>query len=581
MTSPETDTGPETTPGTGRETEPAGSADSGGKQRKPRRAGELNAVEFARWGWRQLTSMRTALVLLLLLALAAVPGSIVPQEGVDSLKTSNWQDAHPKLTPIYERLGLFDVYSSPWFAAIYLLLMVSLIGCILPRTKVYWKALRAQPPAAPRHLDRLPASTSYTTDESPEEVLARARTLLKGKRYRLRRTGAGAGAGVDGADAVSAERGYLREAGNLLFHVSIIVVLVGFAMGSLFGYKGGVIVVAGQGFSNIGQQYDEFQPGSLFDEDSMEPFSFTIDDFDVNWIMDGPRAGMAQKFVSHISYTEEPGAEEKTYDLQVNHPLQIGDTELFLIGHGYAPVLTVRDGEGNITYSGPTIFLPEDESFMSFGVVKAPYAEPEGIGMRGLFFPWYMMTDEGDPTTLMGDDRNPLVSLNVWKGDLNLESGPQSVYVLDTSKADQLMGEDDVPYRMDLQVGDTKQLPDGLGSVTFEGVQPWNKLQISQTPGKELALGGVILALIGLLGSLFIRPRRVWVRARRTEEGTLVEVASLDRSGGGDPDVLVARLVTELAPEGTGAAEPRGSTEPAEPAQPENPDNPENPEKKS
>jgi cytochrome c biogenesis protein len=483
--------------------------------------------------------MRTALVLLLLLALAAVPGSIIPQEGVDALKTSNWKDAHPKLTPVYEKLGLFDVYSSPWFAAVYLLLMISLVGCILPRTRVYWRALRSQPPAAPRHLTRLPDSAAYTTEESPEDVLARARQVLRGQRHRLR-------ASEETADAVSAEKGYLREAGNLLFHISLIVVLVGFAMGSMLGYKGGVIVVVGQGFSNVGQQYDEFKPGSLFSEESMEPFSFDVADFDVEWLMEGPRAGMAQGFTSELVYRETPGAEPKTYDLKVNHPLAIGDTEVFLIGHGYAPVLTVRDGAGNVTYSGPTIFLPEDQTFTSFGVVKAPYAQPEGIGMRGLFFPWFYMTEDGDPATLMGDDRNPLVSLNVWKGDLNLDAGPQSVYVLDTSKAEQLVRDDGVPFRLDLSVGETGQLPDGLGSVTFERVDAWNKLQISQTPGKELALAGVVLALVGLLGSLFIRPRRVWVRARRTEEGTLVEVAALDRSGGGDTDAVVAALVTAL-----------------------------------
>ena len=51
--------------------------------------------------------MRTALVLLLLLALGAIPGSVIPQSGVDALKTQDWQAAHPHLTPIYDRLGLF------------------------------------------------------------------------------------------------------------------------------------------------------------------------------------------------------------------------------------------------------------------------------------------------------------------------------------------------------------------------------------------------------------------------------------------------------------------------------------------
>ena len=69
-------------------------------------------MELGRWAWRQLTSMRTALLLLLLLALAAVPGSIVPQTAVDDFAAARWKQAHPTLTPIYERLGLFQVYGS-------------------------------------------------------------------------------------------------------------------------------------------------------------------------------------------------------------------------------------------------------------------------------------------------------------------------------------------------------------------------------------------------------------------------------------------------------------------------------------
>ena len=319
-----------------------------------RRPGELTLTEMLRWGWRQLTSMRTALILLLLLALAAIPGSVIPQSGVDSLKTSRWQEAHPKLTPIYEKVGLFSVYDSPWFSAIYILLMVSLIGCIIPRTFHYWKGIRAAPPKAPRNLTRLPDHATYETKDGVDDVHAGAVALLKKRGYRV----------VSGADgAVSAERGYMREVGNLLFHLSVIVVLVGFAVGSLFGYKGGVILVVGNGFSNNLTQYDDFVPGSLFQPDDMEPFSFDVDSFDVNWLTSGPRKGMAQGFESHLTYQETPTSEAKKYDLKVNHPLSIGDTEVFLIGHGYAPVITIRDGNGDVAYSGPTIFLPTDQTF--------------------------------------------------------------------------------------------------------------------------------------------------------------------------------------------------------------------------
>jgi cytochrome c biogenesis protein len=485
--------------------------------------------------------MRTALVLLLLLALAAVPGSVIPQQDVDALDATRWKEQHETLTPIYERLGLFDVYGSPWFAAIYLLLVASLVGCIVPRTLVYARAIRKPPPPAPRNLTRLPEHTTYRTDAEPDAVLAAARARLRRRGYRLR--------GVDGDDtaatAVSAERGYLREVGNLVFHLAVLIVLVGFALGGLFGYKGGVILVTGTPFANNPTQYDDFVPGSLFRADQMDDFRFTVDDFDVEWVTGGPRLGMARNFSADVRYREGDG-EEQQYDLRVNHPLSIGGTELFLIGHGYAPVVTIRDGAGEIAYSGPTVFLPQGPDLLSFGVVKAPDAEPGQIGLEGFLYPSFVMVD-GDPRNVYGAASNPLLSLNVYTGDLNMDTGEsQSVYVLDKSKAEALPGNAGMPYRIDLSIGDTVDLPDGLGSVTFEDMYSWQRIQLSQTPGKRIALAGVVLALAGLMGSLFIRSRRVWVRATATDDGTLVEVAGLERSGGGDVRSVLDDLVTDL-----------------------------------
>lgn len=498
---------------------------------------DLSARELARWSWRQLTSMRTALVLLLLLALAAIPGSVIPQENIDSLAVSQWRDNHPRLAPIWDRLDLFSVYGSVWFSAIYILLMISLVGCIIPRLFVYARALRARPPRAPRHLTRLPESATYESHEDPEVVLDRAVEVLRGRRFRVDR--------IDGSDAVAAERGHLREAGNLLFHLAVIVVLVGVAVGSLFGYKGGVIMYNGKdfGFANNLTQYDDFAPGSLFDPAVMEPFSFEITDFDVSWITDGARAGMAREFVAHLDYTTEPGAETEQYDLKVNHPLTIGGTDVFLIGHGYAPVVTIRDGDGNVVQDGPSVFLPTNaQTFESFGVIKAPDARPDQIGLEGSFYPTFAMGRDADgnlsmPASIWGDALDPLLSLQVYTGDVGLDDGTSaSVYVLDKARATQLVKANGQPFRMDLRPGDTVTLPDGLGSVTFDGVQRWNKIQISRSPGKLVALGGVVLALVGLLGSLFVRPRRAWVRARRRDDGTtLVEVARLDRSNGSVP----------------------------------------------
>jgi len=344
---------------------------------------------------------------------------------------------------------------------------------------------------------------------------------------------------------VSAERGYLREVGNLLFHLSVVVVLVAFAMGGLFGFRGGAIIVEGTTFTNTLTQYDDFEPGQLFRAGQMDPFVFSFDEFDVEW-QNTPRRGvLARAFKAGLTYRESPDAEEKSYDLRVNHPLSVGDTDVFLIGHGYAPVITVKDGNGEEVFSGPVPFLPQDQSFLSFGVLKVPDSPTGQVGLEGLLYPTFQLVD-GNPTTIYPNDANPLISMQVYTGDLGLETSAQSVYDLDKTNAEQVENAEGKPLRLDLELGESATLPDGLGTVTFDEVRPWTRIQFSQTPGKEAALVGVVLALIGLLGSLFIRPRRVWVRARREGGVTMVEVAALDRSGGGDVVPVLEELVGEL-----------------------------------
>ena len=175
----------------------------------PRRAAGTPApspgpVAWLRWAWYHLTSMRTALVLLFLLAVASVPGSVLPQQGIDPQAVQQYYAAHPALAPLLDRLSLFNVFASPWFAAIYLLLFASLAGCVIPRTFRLAGSARQQPPRAPANLSRLPLAARHETQLAPDEALAAAAAVLTGRRFRLR-TGDG---------WVAAEKGYLREVGN-------------------------------------------------------------------------------------------------------------------------------------------------------------------------------------------------------------------------------------------------------------------------------------------------------------------------------------------------------------------------------
>ncbi|HEX6920607.1 MAG TPA: cytochrome c biogenesis protein ResB [Actinomycetes bacterium] len=497
----------------------------------------LRPGELARWTWRQLTSMRTALVLLFLLTLAAVPGSLVPQEGVDPVRVAQFKQQHPGLTQWYEPLSLFHVYSAPWFAAIYLLLFVSLAGCVLPRTRAHWAAMRARPPAAPRNLTRLPVAESWTTEARPEAVLAQAREVLRRRRFRVDAT----------PTAVSAEAGYLRETGNLVFHVALLLLLVAVAVGNLFGFKGSVLVTEGAGFSNTVSAYDTFRRGPSFDEGSLAPFSVTLDKLSVRYQHAGTQKGAPRDFQARLTYTPTPTAAERRYDLRVNHPLVVDGTKVFLLGNGYAPVFTVRDGTGEVVFSGPVPFLPRDGNNTSTGVVKVSGAQPTQLGFEGLFLPTAMIDPQRGPVSVYPDLTLPRAVLNAWSGDLGLDSGAaQSVYRLDTSRMKQVT-RDGRPLAQALAPGATMTLPDGLGSITFDGVRRWATLQVAHDPGKEPALAAAALALAGLMLSLFVRRRRIWVRVGDDGAGrTLVEVAGLSRSEGDGLADEVGLVVTAL-----------------------------------
>ncbi|HET7326751.1 MAG TPA: cytochrome c biogenesis protein ResB [Nocardioidaceae bacterium] len=501
----------------------------------------LTPMELARWAWRQLTSMRTALILLFLLALAAVPGSIIPQQAISPSDVFAFRQANPDLSRWYDRLGLFHVYTSAWFGAVYVLLMLSLVGCIVPRLRHYWRGFRAEPPTAPRHLARLPAHHEWESDAPVEEVRGAAVRVLRSARFRLREYDDEAGRRV-----VAAERGRLREGGNLVFHLSVLVVLTGVAIGSLFGFTGGAYLVEGQGFSNSLTQYDEFKPGALFDTADLAPFTLTLEDFEASYQTQGDQRGAPRSFDAEVSYQAAPGAPTQQAGLQVNEPLEIDDTSIFLVGNGYAPEITVRDGSGRVVFSGPVPFLPQDSSMTSFGVVKVPDAQPTSLGFEGYFLPTAAITPERGPHSIFPEALDPAVVLTGYRGDLGMDDGrPQSVFVLDKEELTQLEA-DGEPFRLLLRPGQSRQLPGGLGSISFDGVSRATQLQISHTPGKGIALGGVLLGLAGLVTSLYIRPRRAWVRISGADGRTVVEAAGLDRVSGGDLDTALGRWVQQI-----------------------------------
>ncbi|MBF4623138.1 cytochrome c biogenesis protein ResB [Clavibacter sp. VKM Ac-2872] len=498
---------------------------------------KLGFLGTLRWFWRQLTSMRTALFLLLLLAFAAIPGSLVPQRTSDPNGVTQFRADNPDLFPILDKLQVFDTYSSVWFSSIYLLLFISLIGCVVPRAKHHFDALRQAPPTTPARLSRLAGYTTRTTTADPVDAIRQARALLKRQRYRTVLVDDASAAG--GVLSVSAERGYLRETGNLVFHSALVGILITVGVGGGFGYSGQKVLVEGQSFVNTLSTYDSFNPGRFFDDSSLTPYRVKLDALHVQYEQENPNAiGQPLDFTADVT-ADVPGGQPQDREVKVNDPLAIGGTDMYLLGNGYAPHVTVRDPQGNSVYSADVPFLPQDAKLTSLGVVKVPDGLRDQVGMLGFFYPT-QGAEKAPFFSSYPDLDNPLLTLNVYTGDLGIDGGvPTSVYTLDTGNLTQLTGGTTGVQSIELAPGQTADLPDGLGTVSLDAVPRFVSFDVHHDPTQRWVLLFAILVLGGLLTSLFVPRRRVWVKAVPQPDGsTTLEYAGLAR--GEDPTLEAA-----------------------------------------
>ncbi|GAB2656692.1 cytochrome c biogenesis protein ResB [Saccharopolyspora gloriosae] len=522
-------------------------------------------LAFLRNTWRGLTSMRTALVLLFLLAMAALPGALIPQRSLNPSEVDKYFTEYPDLAPVLDKLGVFEVFSSVWFASIYVLLFISLIGCLLPRCLEYYKQLRGRPVRTPRNLARMPHHASATVDGTPEEALAAARRRLRGWRKDEREDD-------DGTRSISAERGYLREAGNLVFHFALVGMLVTVAGGKILGYEGQVIVLAdGSEFCNSGTyNYDSFRAGLSVDGTQLSPFCLRVNDFDAKYQHTGQvasyRVGM-----EYQSGADLDAGNWQPYDLQVNHPLRIAGDRIYLTGNGYAPRFTVTFPDGakrtQLTQwqpMDPTTMLSQGATkFDQPGVTDDVRRRQTQLAVTGLFAP--TAAYQGKVLSSQFPDLlDPTAAVDVLRGDLGLDSGRgQSIFGVDQKMVES--GRLKKVARENVRVGEEIRLDDGT-TVRFDGVERWANLQISHDPFQPYVLGFAVALIFGISASLSIKRRRIWVRVAPAPgtgaddpARTVVEVGGLARTDQAGYGEEFTRLAKDLLGTDGSDAEPPGA----------------------
>ena len=282
---------------------------------------------------------------------------------------------------------------------------------------------------------------------------------------------------------------------------------MGVSIGSLFGMKGDSIVNVGERFTNIPTNYDSITYGKLFNEKMLSPFVIKADNFEAKY---NSETKAPEDYTLTVSTASSIDQTLTKRIVKVNSPLTYGSTRIYLQANGYSPLVTVRDKNGDVKFEGPVPFLPQDANLTSIGAIKVPDMSPQ-IGFVASFLPTAARDQVRGGFSSFPELLDPQLLFSVWQGDLQMDSGiPQSVYRIDTSKMKRIGLEA-------LKIGESYDF--GEGSVTFNGVVPWVNLQIVKDPGKQYALIGSILAIIGLMLSL-LAPRR---GGRVKREGLVTE----------------------------------------------------------
>jgi cytochrome c biogenesis protein len=510
--------------------------------------------------WRTLRSMRTALILLLLLALGSIAGSLLPQWPNSAARVTQYQTAHPFWGSFLERAGLFDVFGSWWFVLITVLLFVSLVACLIPRTRSVVRAFRARPVQA-REIDAFPQHHVMAVTDRPDAAIDAARRVMRRRGYRVARDPQRPG--------LAGEKGLAREAGSLLFHWAFILILVGVIFGKGTGYSGYALVVEGDTWFDAAANYDgQIRTGRFFDG-SYTGTGIELQDFGSAY----RQTGQPMDFVSRVTLLQPDGSPIRQQDIRVNHPAEVNGLRIYQVNFGWAPRITIRD-PGGVVFDDEVVMdrvpAPDGVAELAMpwrGVVKLPGVGADGRDVAielqlwpdGEAYTNFLVT--GEPTAMLRAN-HPVLRYSVWQGRLTDLANDRLDTSLMRRTAKGLVGEGlagDLTSGRQLSSGD----PSSGSTISFPALGQYSVFQVSRDAGVPIVLVAAILILVGLLPALYTSRRKVWVRAEPARAGSTVEIGGFALQRKPQFQEEFAKLVDAIA-KAAGSPDPTQPSEPKE-----------------
>jgi cytochrome c biogenesis protein len=441
--------------------------------------------------WATLTSVRFAVVLILLIASAGVVGALVRQFPAAVLHdpagyARELSDMHtrwdgisvlgmrigPAMVDVFDHLGFFRIFSASWFVLLLVVLVVAIVCCTLDRTPRLWRQ------SQPGRVDQpLPFFDPMLSDRavldgvslSAEDVAG----ALRRRHFRVQRR-------VTEADDVTTwiqgDRNQYVKLATLLTHLGLILFLAGGAVTVAMGFE--TVVFVGEGQTAPVQPVGT--PGNLL---------VKVNSFQAPTNADGSFAD----FVTDLSVYQD-GTEVARKEIRVNDPLEVQGFVFHQNTFGPAVDLTIHDPEGGLVWTGPLLLDDQVAGFPS-GFMTIPGSD---VGVLAV------LTKTADG-----------VSALVLQG-VGLPS------VTDDGAAGQVEGTD--LFRVVVGLGATVD-PTATGgyAITWDRAGAWTGMVIKNDPGAPVIWIAFLFLITGLVLTFYFPRRRVWVRM----DGDVARVAVL------------------------------------------------------
>ena len=308
-------------------------------------ASDLSAIDRL---WKAFASVKMTIVLLLSLAATSIIGTLIPQ---NEAPAAYFEAFGAFFYRIFSLLGLFDMYHSWWFRTLILLLVVNIVVCSIDRLQATWKIIFVRRPnfnvARYRQLkNRL----EFDHDGDGEKLKALYQPVMA-RRFRYHRTEETA----EGF-AIYGERGRWTRLGVYVVHFSVVALLIGGLIGSIFGFEGFVNIAEGESTQSI----------QLNNSNQRQPLGFEVrcDDFNVSFY----DTGAPKEFRSRLTILKQGKVVEQK-DIIVNDPLRFEGINFFQSSYGQLPpnevILNITSNATGKVYSkraaiNAPIVLPED-----------------------------------------------------------------------------------------------------------------------------------------------------------------------------------------------------------------------------